>query len=106
MVSPTLTSHLLALCCTSPTKFHNSNEEITMSFGSHVGYIFKNTCHDFKTLDIYYIVELAVGLCQGRPSSPKLCGDLVENSDKVQAEARGGWMDYTNTSTQKTTISS
>lgn len=106
MVSPTLTSHLLALCCTSPTKFHNSNEEITMSFGSHVGYIFKNTCHDFKTLDIYYIVELAVGLCQGRPSSPKLCGDVVENSDKVQAEARGGWMDYTNTSTQKTTISS
>lgn len=105
MVSPTLTSHLLALCCTSPTKFHNSNEEITMSFGSHVGYIFKNTCHDFKTLDIYYIVELAVGLCQGRPS-PKLCGEVVENSDKVQAEARGGWMDYTNTSTQKTTISS
>lgn len=106
MVSPTLTSHLLALCCTSPTKFHNSNEEIKMSFGSHVGYIFKNTCHDFKALDICYIVELCVGLCQGRPSSPKLCGDVVENSDKVQAEARVGWMDYTNTSTQKTTISS
>lgn len=106
MVSPTLTSHLLALYCMSPTSFHNSSEEITMSFGSHVGCILKNTCHDFKTLDIYYIVELAVGLCQGRPSSPKLCGDLVENSDKVQAEARGGWMDYTNTSTQKTTISS
>lgn len=106
MVSPTLTSHLFALYCMSPTSFHHSSEEIKMSFGSHVGYIFKNTCHDFKTLDIYYIVELAVGLCQGRPSSPKLCGDVVENSDKVQAEARGGWMDYTNTSTQKTTISS
>lgn len=105
MVSPTLTSHLFALYCMSPTSFHHSSEEIKMSFGSHVGYIFKNTCHDFKALDICYIVELAVGLCQGRPS-PKLCGDVVENSDKVQAEARGGWMDYTNTSTQKITISS
>lgn len=66
---------------------------------------FKKIPAFFKAPHIYYIVELAVGLCQGRPS-PKLCGDVVENSDKVQAEARGGWMDYTNTSTQKITISS